>query len=140
MFWGVSFKKVPLGAWIPLVIGCILCSLMIFWVWAKGLEDAFDGKTRMNLRHLIEQSRGHPDADDDDDQDKDTHYFLRNSKTTAVEKGGLLDGDFEANDLGGDKKELQRIYSCAIFHKITSGKGVPHTFTGKFRGKMGLLS
>jgi KUP system potassium uptake protein len=111
---------------------------MIFWVWAKGLEDTFDGKTRMNLRHLIEQSRGHPDADDDGDQDKNTHYFLRDSKTTAVEK---FDDGFGANDLGGDRKELQRISSCAIFHKVTSGKGVPHTFTGKFHGaKRGLLS
>ena len=26
---------------------------MIFWTWAKGLEDEFDGSNRRNLRHFI---------------------------------------------------------------------------------------
>lgn len=131
LFWGASFKKVPLGAWVPLVIGCILFTLMVFWVWAKDLEDAFDGKTRMNLRHFIGQSQDVSDIDGDDDRDHDLHYFLKNDKT-AVEKEGLVDGNSVAVDLGGDKKKLQRIPTCAIFHKIASGKGVPHTFIGTF--------
>jgi len=28
-------KKVPLGAWVPLVIGVVLVMIMFLWVWAK---------------------------------------------------------------------------------------------------------
>jgi KUP system potassium uptake protein len=53
LFWGASLKKVPYGAWVPLMIGLILCvpfvqpskawpyclplslTLMVFWNWAK---------------------------------------------------------------------------------------------------------
>ncbi|KAF8329370.1 potassium transporter [Cantharellus anzutake] len=53
LFFGASLRKVPLGAWVPLSIGCALCALMLFWTWAKGLEDVFDGENRRNPRHFI---------------------------------------------------------------------------------------
>jgi KUP system potassium uptake protein len=35
LFWGAALKKVPLGAWVPLMIGVILVLVMWLWVWAK---------------------------------------------------------------------------------------------------------
>jgi KUP system potassium uptake protein len=94
---------------------------MIFWVWAKRLEDNFDGKMRMNLRHLIGRARRPSTSPTEDGE---TYYYLR-------DRAGYSDtGDEEP--VGGDKgKELPRIDSCAVFHKITSGRGVPHTFIGR---------
>jgi KUP system potassium uptake protein len=94
---------------------------MIFWVWARHLEDVFDGKTRMNLRHLIGQARRRPASLTEDGE---VYYYLRDHASPAGEK--------DDRSVEGDKgKELSRIDSCAVFHKITSGKGVPHTFTGR---------
>lgn len=99
---------------------------MIFWVWAKHLEDKFDGKTRMNLRHLIGQIR-RPSTTTEDGK---IYYYLRNSVGHVGEK----DSDDESLE-SNKRKELPRIDSCAVFHKITSGRGVPHTFSGEFSMK-----
>jgi KUP system potassium uptake protein len=123
LFWGASFKKVPLGAWIPLMIGSILCITMIFWVWAKRLEDNFDGKTRMNLRHFIGKAR-RPSASPT--EDGDIYYYMRD-RVSHFNQNGHRDDESAEGDKG---KELPRIDSCAVFHKVTSGKGVPHTFVG----------
>ena len=32
-----------------------------------------------------------------------------------------------------EKKELARIPTCAVFHKLTPGQGVPHSFVGFIR-------
>ena len=32
LFWGAALKKVPQGAWVPLVIGVVLC---VYWVMRK---------------------------------------------------------------------------------------------------------
>ncbi|KAF5347446.1 hypothetical protein D9756_011104 [Leucocoprinus leucothites] len=53
LFWGASLKKVPAGAWVPLMIGLILLALMIFWNWAKGLEERFDVTSRQNLGRFL---------------------------------------------------------------------------------------
>ncbi|KAF8882060.1 potassium transporter, partial [Gymnopilus junonius] len=132
LFWGASLKKVPHGAWVPLMIGSVLESIMVLWVWAKSLEDTFDRKNRMNLKHFIHQTpkireeqppdNGH-DPDDDqtaDEHDELSYYFYEVSSTRGSVKF--------ADEKPGEKRELQRIPSAAVFHKITTGKGVPHTF------------
>lgn len=53
LFWGASLKKVPHGAWVPLMIGSALTMLMVFWTWARGLEADFDGMNRKNPRHFL---------------------------------------------------------------------------------------
>ena len=73
----------------------------------------------MNLRHLIGQARRRPPSPSEDGE---IYYYLRDH---ASEKEI---GDDESVE-GGN--ELPRIDSCAVFHKITSGRGVPHTFTGR---------
>lgn len=35
LFWGAGLKKVPHGAWVPLLIGSILLGVMALWVWSK---------------------------------------------------------------------------------------------------------
>lgn len=75
----------------------------------------------MNLRHFLRQKQGGGDDGSSNDHADATYYMLRDG-----------DGHTEAMDekAGRDIVEITRIPSCAIFHKITAGQGVPHTFTG----------
>lgn len=41
--------------------------------------------------------------------------------------------DDAASEMVEEKRELVRIESCAIFHKLTPGQGVPHSFIGFIR-------
>lgn len=117
---------------------------MVLWTWAKGLEDDFDGKNRRNLKDFIqrdEKSRvtihleantpsdntiadditEEPYDDSDDDTPSDafsTYYYI----DTVSPKGKEP-----------ERRELARIPTCAIFHKITEGRGVPHSFIGLIR-------
>ena len=109
------------------MIGCVLSLVMIFWVWAKSLEDEFDSKTRMNLRYFIGRSRRPPISPTDEGE---VYYYMRNHVPYSSVEDVTED---ESGDSESRGKELLRISSCAVFHKITSGKGVPHTFIGDFR-------
>ncbi|KJA24112.1 hypothetical protein HYPSUDRAFT_39258 [Hypholoma sublateritium FD-334 SS-4] len=126
LFWGAGLKKVPHGAWVPLLIGSILLGVMALWVWSKGLEDEFDGKNRMNLRHFIRQKQAEAVLDDGSTTESTdmTYYMIKEPA-----------GNPEVTDekTGRGLTELVRIPTCAIFHKIASGQGVPHTFTGFIR-------
>lgn len=130
IFWGATLKKVPHGAWVSLMLGVIALSIMLVWTWGKRLEDSFDRENRLSLRRFIvpfytpEDQKRHASkpeeivesADDDDTPE-------------AHAPSGLY---YVAHDRDGrdEVKELTRIPSCAVFHKVTSGKGVPHTFVG----------
>ncbi|KAF9013196.1 potassium transporter [Cyathus striatus] len=139
LFWGASLKKVPHGAWVPLLIGCVLMLVMLLWTWGKRLEDRFDGANRKNLRHFIQQSEKPGgltlhDSDDDgittEDHDTDAseypmfYYLAPNSRSASPDAG---------EKVVEERKELQRIPTCAVFHKIAQGRGVPHTFVGFIR-------
>lgn len=136
-------------------------SLMIFWTWAKvchqtdlvsssysqtsqGLEDRFDGANRKNLRHFIHINNGphdqytlHPQAevqfegDSQEDNEKPdsvgtpTYYYLSHDAEIHHRK--------DPNSQAEVRRELARIPTCAVFHKIASGSGVPHTFMGFVR-------
>ena len=134
--------------------------LMIFWTWAKvchqntrescssshasqGLEDRFDGANRKNLRHFIHmenQSVGgytrRPQAEvqfEDDGQVSDektdsvgvSYYYISRNMDDQHPK--------EPDSPTEVRRELVRIPTCAVFHKIASGAGVPHTFVGFVR-------
>ncbi|KAF9052418.1 potassium transporter [Hymenopellis radicata] len=126
LFWGASIKKVPHGAWVPLMIGGCLSLLMMLWTWAKGLEDVFDAKNRQNLREFIHcEDMFEPPAGDyitSDEDDLTTYYFMESLGT--IVPGGLS---------SQERKELVRIPTCAVFHKSTEGRGVPHSFVGLIR-------
>jgi len=140
LFWGASLRKIPRGAWVPLLLGCLLLFLMAFWTWAKGLEDKFDGTNRRNLRHFImtqddgqltlplqsiEESLTNVKEVDQDSVKDQTYYYLPHD---FVDNG--------SSELGREKeerRELVRIATCAVFYKLASGKGVPHSFIGLIR-------
>ncbi|KZP18771.1 potassium transporter, partial [Athelia psychrophila] len=148
LFWGAALTKVPKGAWVPLVIGVVLMLFMLFWTWAKRLEDQFDGANRRNLRHFILNDSGHQketlslspnvqfaqsDASDLDEENEGgpSYYFL--SRTTSGDVEGKASPMEEKASPMEERRELPRIPTCAIFHKLKSGKGVPHTFIGFIR-------
>ncbi|KAG6848963.1 hypothetical protein H0H93_012435 [Arthromyces matolae] len=130
LFWGAALKKVPHGAWVPLTIGLVLLLIMWLWTWAKGLEDEFDGANRQNLRHFIHQGakstavnlKVQPEFSSDTDSDSVLYYVP-----------GLRDNTDPGKFAELEKRELQRIPTCAVFHKVAEGRGVPHSFIGLVR-------
>ncbi|KAG8949506.1 hypothetical protein FRC00_008099, partial [Tulasnella sp. 408] len=156
LFWGASLRKVPHGAWVPLMIGFVLMLGMFFWTWGKGLEDHFDGMNRKNLRHFI--------VVDDTDSSREKKMRKRITSTQASSKPATLtyvagdtiksqgeDDEVEEDDdtetsikahhtlylvpeePSQPRRQLARLPTCAVFHKLTSGRGVPHTFYGFLR-------
>jgi KUP system potassium uptake protein len=89
------------------------------------LEDQFDGQNRMNLRHFIYPNRKSNTEDDissEGDFPPAYHYTMRKD---------LSDVPIDEKSTG-QRREIQRIPTFAIFHKLTPGKGIPHTFVGEF--------
>ncbi|KAF8750061.1 potassium transporter [Rhizoctonia solani] len=136
LFWGASLKKIPHGAWVPLMIGCALMAIMWFWTWAKGLEDEFDGANRRNLRHFIMLDSIGPD-------EKFSPAVIStysqtntvNEEITSADDQPAMEDDLENEKLGlylltdrQDRRLLPRVETAAVFHKLSAGKGVPHAF------------
>ena len=134
---------------------------MIFWTWAKRLEDEFDGSNRRNLRHFISTEvqiserptraaspsvRSGDDARDevgisetnvttlDDQYKEEVSLFLHRdtppSLTQRVTTGITIEDKKAQKE---EKMVLARLPTCAIFHKLSAGKGAPHTFYGFLR-------
>lgn len=185
LFWGAALKKVPEGAWVPLIIGIILyvillkgtelvalffpfdrVSVMVFWTWAKvrnksrfpniqislyltviqSLEDEFDGTNRRNLRHMIVRKEIEANLPLDTPSEKHSVEYPENVTQTLEDRSGTprdikyyileetkspLQG-LELDSAKASFRELARIPTCAIFHKFTIGRGVPHTFISEF--------
>ncbi|CAE6360553.1 unnamed protein product [Rhizoctonia solani] len=136
LFWGASLKKVPHGAWVPLMIGCVLMSIMWFWTWAKGLEDEFDGANRRNLRHFIMlHSVGSEDKIPPVFVSPYSQISTENHEITFVDEQAAMEDEPENEERGlyllADSKEkrlLPRVETTAVFHKLSAGRGVPHAF------------
>ncbi|KAF5319910.1 hypothetical protein D9611_011090 [Ephemerocybe angulata] len=130
LFWGASLKKIPHGAWVPLMIGSVLVMIMTLWTWGKRLEDKFDGANRMNLRRFIgldviseKNSRGQSPISSTDD--------VNEIEVEASRSFYFITDDKKASSTDTERrKDLARIPVCAIFYKIAQGQGVPHTFVG----------
>lgn len=52
-FFASSLQKIPHGAWFTLSLGCMIGLFLLFWSWAKGLEDKFDAEHRVKLSQLL---------------------------------------------------------------------------------------
>ena len=134
---------------------------MIFWTWAKGLEDEFDGSNRRNLRHFISTEvqisekptraaspsvRTGDDTRDeavisemnvatlDDQLKEEVSLFLHRDTPTSLSQ--RITAGITIDDKKSQKEEklvLARLPTCAIFHKLSAGKGAPHTFYGFLR-------
>jgi len=161
LFFGAALRKIPHGAWIPLLVGCVFALFMIFWTWAKGLEDEFDGSNRRNLRHFISTevqisekptraaSPSLPSADEANDDaglsevnvttledqfKEEVSLFLhRDTPTNLTQRTATGITIDDRNDQKEEKVALARLPTCAIFHKLSAGKGAPHTFYGFLR-------
>ncbi|KAH8091723.1 potassium transporter [Cristinia sonorae] len=141
LFWGAALKKIPEGAWVPLMIGGILLIIMAFWTWARSLEDDFDGNNRRNLRHIIVRRdvdnalevaispRDNEDNGSLNSEKKSKYYVMEEDYTPH--HGGNGEVESETSEIG--LKVLARIPSCAVFHKLSTGPGVPHSFVSFFR-------
>jgi len=116
---------------------------MVFWTWAKGLEDGFDGANRRNLRHFISkvvsEKISSPSALTpgplssravDFKEDDITAPKLPESDPPAEDQE-MVETVQLFLDVGGQESvPLTRMSTMAVFHKLSSGKGVPHTFYG----------
>ncbi len=49
-------------------------------------------------------------------------YFIRDND-------GLVEAPLP-HDNANSTLELARLPTCAVFHRMTTGKGIPHSFTG----------
>ncbi|KAJ8086092.1 hypothetical protein PM082_004911 [Marasmius tenuissimus] len=142
LFWGASFKKVPYGAWVPLVIGVVLTLGMCLWAWGKNLEDRFDGKNVLDLPGFaVEHDRALARLAQElslVDKSEGEHYeFFVPSASAAVavqdDIGLSRVRGREERDTKFDSRELMRIPTCAVFHRYVAGKGFPHAFSGFVR-------
>lgn len=52
-FFASTLQKVPHGAWFTLTLGCLIGIFLLFWTWAKELEDSFDSSHRVRLSQLL---------------------------------------------------------------------------------------
>lgn len=59
---------------------------------------------------------------------KAERYYVLDS---GDNKGALPGYEHSPDDRSG-LKVMARIPTCAIFHKLTTGRGVPHTFISEF--------
>lgn len=138
LFFGASLRKVTHGAWVPLTIGSALTIVMLFWTWAKGLEDEFDGKNRRNPRHFILNSKNLPKTVTQIDPPNMERDRFEKCDDDPTEVDVTADTDIDEEEEKGRLRffnyntqmttDLARIPSCAIFHKLTAGRGVPHSF------------
>ncbi|KAG0142024.1 hypothetical protein CROQUDRAFT_663100 [Cronartium quercuum f. sp. fusiforme G11] len=53
VFFASTLQKVPHGAWFTLTLGCLIGLFLLFWTWAKDLEDTFDSQNRVRLSQLL---------------------------------------------------------------------------------------
>ncbi|KAF8627441.1 hypothetical protein AX17_006255 [Amanita inopinata Kibby_2008] len=143
LFWGSALKKIPAGAWVPLLIGVIVMNIMSIWTWGKSLEDRFDRANRKNLRHFIQESCNTDSASTLHETPAPNSGVVVVSETDVIEnrirtlsyvpRAQKFGEDGDEASVTEEKRELQRISTCAIFHKFTRGAGVPHTFVGFIR-------
>lgn len=62
----------------------------------------------------------------DGEQRMDEMYYVVDRRPSFdEEKGALRPEDMKL-------KALARIPTCAVFHKLTPGQGVPHSFVGEY--------
>ncbi|KAF8918970.1 potassium transporter [Mucidula mucida] len=139
LFWGASLRKIPHGAWVPLMIGSCIALVMILWTWGKGLEDAFDGKNRRNLREFIQRDeksrvtiRLEPHGSESETEDVLMDDAPQSDEASTYYYIDSVSSKGSHNQLA-QRRELARIPTCAVFHKITEGSGVPHSFIGLVR-------
>lgn len=94
--------------------------------------------------HLLSSqfdSAGLHNSDDDalqhDDELDRPLYYVSSNRTSMAKMGDSDEKTMSSMsiepEMDAERKELVRINTCAIFHKLTPGRGVPHSFIGFVR-------
>lgn len=105
----------------------------------QGLEDAFDGANRKDAHQLIfitrktendeplgEQTVVEMESSLEDESYGKEKYFIRDHDDSA-------NATFVSRDDAQSMLQLARLPTCAVFHRLTAGKGIPHSFAGFIR-------
>lgn len=125
---------------------------MVFWTWARGLEDDFDGKNRKNPRSFLvsrpnsrrpqtpastkleEEYPAKPTSDEVivemDHIPQLTHRATASNMDSDADDIKVPDVLTFVEEDTNNEMGIVRIPTCAVFHKLTAGKGVPHAFYG----------
>ncbi|RSH89944.1 hypothetical protein EHS25_001930 [Saitozyma podzolica] len=141
LFWGASLKKVPLGAWFPLGLGCLLTAFIVFWSWARGLEDSFDDSNAEKLSRIITRRAldeksplRKPVVNDTEGVSNDDLHLSHSVEADAEEELSTQGSEHHIPPLylraaTGESTVLTRIPVMAIFHRNdAANRGVPHSF------------
>ncbi len=86
--WHIAKCYVPMGmVQSERVLHLLSLRNMTVFSWHQGLEDEFDGKNRMNLRHFIRQKQTEITLDDGSsiDSDEVTYYITKKSSGLTIE-------------------------------------------------------
>ncbi|AOW05280.1 potassium transporter [Yarrowia lipolytica] len=59
-FVAAEMKKVPSGAWFPLMMGVIFISVMLLWRWGNGERMKYEFDHRVPMRRLFERKKPRP--------------------------------------------------------------------------------
>lgn len=59
-FVAAEMKKVPSGAWFPLMMGFIFVSVMLLWRWGNGERMKYEFDHRVPMRRLFERKKSRP--------------------------------------------------------------------------------
>ena len=87
-----------LRAWFTLTLGGVLASILLFWTWAKGLEDRFDASHRVFLNEIFK----HYISDDDAVKPSEEQEKTTSSQSLApvgILAPGLTPGDEKSDEL-----------------------------------------
>ncbi|KAG5653615.1 hypothetical protein H0H81_011987, partial [Sphagnurus paluster] len=120
-----------------------------------SLEDEFDNANRRNLRYFIQQEwsspkisgiPGHHDSTatvSTIEVAEETAYNINSTTESALDPicyymPGMGEKGSSGKFLELQRRELARIPTFAIFHKVSKGKGVPHSFISFIRQWPGL--
>lgn len=125
-------------------------ALMTFWSWVKvrscalphcgvpvdsfqGFEDTFDAVNRKDLHNLIVQefnaTKSGFDISKNEPQD---------GSSECIEEDNIKELNIDNTLPSSDPAlYLARLPTCAVFHGLTSGRGIPHSFAGTFQQDSG---
>ncbi|KAG5650229.1 hypothetical protein H0H81_000252 [Sphagnurus paluster] len=137
------------------VILAIGYTLIFGFFDGESLEDVFDDGNRKNLRYFIQQESGSPEilqiparrdsratvsTEDIEEQTIEDTNSMAESPLDPIfyYMPGLREKSASGEFLELERRELARIPTFAVFHKVSKGKGVPHSFIGFIRQWPGL--
>ncbi|GJJ12901.1 hypothetical protein Clacol_007147 [Clathrus columnatus] len=115
-----------------------LMNMKSFLPLRMGLEDEFDGRNRVNLRHLIIPSDVTEKHRPEETTNLESEFEVEELEAAAATSMSLPISSsgkgLKMIDVDGRySNELAVLPITAIFHKFAGGQGIPHSFVGFLR-------